>query len=232
MLLLLAGIAIVFALYFYYKGIEQGGDVSVLSPIQGAYSWITVVLSFLFLGEEIFFMKILSIFLIVVGILLTSTDIKKFKYIKSEKGVRLALMAMFLLGLQFFLMGVVTKETTLFGLHSVATDPINLFVFSNSINPAIFILLAIFKKEIPTYKEIKLKQVYPIIILSSIMFTFAWLVLNYGLSLGQVTLLIPISSLNPAISAILAVIFYKEKVVFNQKLGILTVLLGLVLISL
>ena len=231
-LLLIAGFCIVIGIYFYYKGIEIGGDVSILSPIQGSFSVVTVVLSFIFLKEVLYFSKVVAIILILIGIVVTSTDLRKLKQFHSKKGVKYALIAMILLGLQFFILGIVSKDITLFGVHSDPLTHNNLFIFTTLINPTLFILFAILKKQIPTVKDLQRKSVAPIILVTSIMFAIAWFVLNYGLSFGQVSLLVPVSSLNPAITVLLAANFYKEKLVLNQKLGILVVLLGLFLISL
>ena len=231
-LLLIAGFCIVIGIYFYYKGIEIGGDVSILSPIQGSFSVVTVVLSFIFLKEVLYFSKVVAIILILIGIVVTYTDLRKLKQFHSKKGVKYALIAMILLGLQFFILGIVSKDITLFGVHSDPLTHNNLFIFTTLINPTLFILFAILKKQIPTVKDLQRKSVAPIILVTSIMFAIAWFVLNYGLSFGQVSLLVPVSSLNPAITVLLAANFYKEKLVLNQKLGILVVLLGLFLISL
>jgi len=231
-LLLIAGVLMVLGIYSYYKGIEIGGDVSVLSPVQGSYSIITVILSVLILKESFSFLKSASIVLIFLGIFLTSTNLKKLKQLRTTKGIKYGLIALVCLGIQFFILGVVSKETTLFGLYSTSTHYMSVYFFTTIINPGLFILFALIKKEIPTLKEIKMKEVYPVILITYVMFAVAWIVLNYGLAKDQVSLLVPISSLNPAITVILAVIFYKEKLVFNQKLGILVVLAGLFLISL
>ncbi len=232
LLLLVAGFFIVLGIYFYYQGVEIGGDVSVLSPIQGSYSIVTVILSFIFLKEIMSFPKIAAIFLILFGILLASTDIRKLKQLQSKKGVNQALIAMILLGLQFFIMGIVSKDITIFGIHSDPLDYINLFIFTTIINPTLFILLAVAKKQVPTMKDFQRKNVALILIVTSIMFSIAWITLNYGMSFGQISLLVPVSSLNPAITVLLAAKYYKEKLVLNQKFGILTILLGLFLISL
>ena len=232
LLLILAGLSIVIGIYYYYKGIEIGGDVSILSPIQGSFSVITVVLSFIFLKEPVYFTKVMAIILILLGIILTSTDLKKIRSLHSEKGVKYVLIAMLLLGIQFFLLAIVSKDITLFGIRSDPLDHINLFIFTTIINPTFFVLFAILKKQVPTIADMKRKAVAPILIITAVMFAIAWFAMNYGLSFGQVTLLVPVSSLSPAITVILAVLFYKEKLVLNQKLGILTILLGLFLISL
>ena len=118
----------------------------------------------------------------------------------------------------------------IFNLHSPALDPVNLYIFSSLINTLFFVLFVTLRKKVPNIKECK--QIFSYAFINSIFFGIAWIVLNYGLSLGQVSLVIPISSLSPAITVVLAVIFFKEKLVLNQKLGILTIMLGLFLISL
>ncbi len=231
LLLSVGGFFMVFGLYNFYRAIEIG-EVSVVSTINGAYSMVAVFLAVLFLGENLTTLQIISIVTIFTGLFLTSTDLKKIKTFRKLKGVKGATLGMILQGVQFFLLGVVGKETLFLGQNSLATNYLTVFFFTGVINPSLFMSLAAIKKQIPKWKDIKQKYFPAIFFITTTMFVIAWLVLNYGLSNGNVSIVMPISSLNPAITVILAMVFYKEKLVLNQKLGILVVLMGLFFISL
>lgn len=58
--------------------------------------------------------------------------------------------------------------------------------------------------------------------------TFA---LYYGLNKGKASVVVPLSSIGPAITAILAVIFLKEQLSIQQIFGIVMILSGVVVLS-
>ena len=91
---------------------------------------------------------------------------------------------------------------------------------------------SLYRKGMVTKKDLKNKKIQLIFFICGIIYTIAWIIVNYSISAGFVSIVTPISSLSPAVIVILAVIFYKEKLVLNQKIGILTILSGLFLISL
>ena len=81
-------------------------------------------------------------------------------------------------------------------------------------------------------RDLKKNNIFWFVLVAQLIYTVAWAVINYGVSVGNTALITTISSLYPAITVILALIFYKEKLVLNQKIGILIILIGLILISL
>jgi transporter family protein len=52
-----------------------------------------------------------------------------------------------------------------------------------------------------------------------------------GLTVADVSFLVPISSLYPAVTVILALIFFKEKLVKNQIIGVIIIITGLFFLS-
>nr|WP_048055491.1 EamA family transporter [Methanotorris igneus] len=66
---------------------------------------------------------------------------------------------------------------------------------------------------------------------SAIMIVLGSLLLYYGLYKGKASIVVPLSSIGPAITVILAVIFLKEQLTTNQIMGIFLILLGIILIS-
>lgn len=229
-LLIISSFLLVFGLLSFYLGIEIG-EVSVLSPISSSNTVITLILAFIFLKEEITSLKIISILLIMIGIFLISTDIRKIKHLKHVKGIGYAFISFLFQGIAFFILSVVNQDITILGINSSAPHFITVFFYSVTINALFFIGAALFKKEIPKLEDLKDNGIKIIFIINFFLFSFAWIIMNYGLSLGNVTLLLPVSSLSPAIMVILAMIFLKEKLVLNQKVGLLIVLFGLFLVS-
>jgi len=75
------------------------------------------------------------------------------------------------------------------------------------------------------YKLLSIFIIQPVIV------CIGWFAYIYGIGQDLVSIVTPISSLLPGVTVILALIFYKEKLVLNQKLGILGILVGVYLIS-
>ena len=207
------------AYYFFMRGFEIG-SLSVVSPIGGAYSAVTVFLALVFLGESLSAMKLIAIVLMISGILFTSADIAKIKNIRSQKGIKEALLAMIGFGVSMFILGFVSKQM----------DSLTLFVYVTFTQAPFFIMLSLLKGGTLSRRDLNFKLSL-ILVIQPIIVNFGWFFYIYGISQDLVSVVTPISSLLPGVTVILALIFYKEKLVNNQKLGILGILAGVYLIS-
>ena len=201
------------------KGFEVG-EVSLVSPISGSFSIITVILALLFLRESISIVKLSAVFLMIVGVFLTSTDITKIKSIKSQKGLKEALFAMIGFGLSFFILGFVSKRM----------NSLNIFIFASLSQALFFIVLSVMKRGLITKGDMNIK-LSSIFIIHSLIVNMGWFAYIFGVGKDKVSLVTPLSSLFPGITVLLALLFYKEKLVANQKLGIIGILVGVFLIS-
>jgi drug/metabolite transporter (DMT)-like permease len=229
-LLVLAGLVQVVAIYNFYKSMKIG-EISIVTPISGSYSLVTILLLIVLLGQKLSALTIFSIILLIFGIVLTSTDLKKLKHIHTVKGVKEALLALLFWGLYFFITELIIKDTT-FIFHFPETNGLTVFFYSGlSIGFSVGIF-GFINKGFIRIKELIKKKLFFRINLIQFIYVLAWVVVNYAISKGNTALITAVSSLFPAVTVILALIFYKEKLVFNQKLGILTILIGLFLISL
>ena len=102
-LLFVGSVMQVFAIYNFYQSMKIG-EVSIVTPISGSYSIITVLMLLLLLGQKLNLMTISAIFILIIGIILTSTDLKKIKHIHTVKGVKEAVIALLMWGSYFFLL--------------------------------------------------------------------------------------------------------------------------------
>ncbi|ADG13567.1 EamA family transporter [Methanocaldococcus infernus] len=57
------------------------------------------------------------------------------------------------------------------------------------------------------------------------------LILYYALYKGKASIVVPLSSIGPAITVVLSLIFLKETLSINQVLGIILILIGIFLLS-
>jgi len=238
-LIVLLGLIDVIAVYSFFRSFELG-EVSIVTPISAAFSFVTVILAILFLGEKPSLLKIASIILIVLGIILASIDLRKLKNFKTAKGVKESLIALFLWGIYFFVLGFISRNLLPVYLskynlplaEGMKIVAINIFIFTGIFNSLFMLLYPVLKKEIIKPADLKIKYMLLLFIINTFLYTLAWAAVNYGLVQEMISLVTPVSSLYPAITVILAVIFLKEKMVLNQKIGVLTILFGVFLISL
>ncbi|MBD3203563.1 EamA family transporter [Candidatus Woesearchaeota archaeon] len=218
LLILFIGSAVNIAAYFGFLKALQLGEVSIVSPISAVYAVVTVLLSILFLNENLYFIQVFSIIGAVIGTALVSTDIKNIHKFHTIRGVKYAFYPLFGWGIFLFLIGIVESR-----IGWIMT-----FFLSNLIVAAqsIFIYFII-KKDLEIEKS-TIKRFTVINILTLL----AWLSLNIGFSVSLVSVVSVVSSLSPLVSVILAVYVLKEKLLLNQKIGIGLILISLILLSL
>jgi len=228
-LLIVFGFSQVISFVNFYRSMKIG-ELSIVIPISASYPLVTVLMMILLLNAQLTLLTIIAIIVIVLGIVLTSTDLRKLKYLHKAKGVKESLIVLVVWGLYFFIISVVGNNTILFGINFPETHFMAVFFYTTIINGGLTTLYAIYKKGIPKKKDLE-KKTFIIFIINTLIYTGAWIFLNYGMGVGKPALIAPISSIYPMITVMLAVIFYKEKLVLNQKIGILTILIGLFMIS-
>ena len=123
-------------------------------------------------------------------------------------------------GVSMFILGFVSKQM----------DSLTLFVYVTFTQAPFFIMLSLLKGGTLSRRDLNFKLSL-ILVIQPIIVNFGWFFYIYGISQDLVSVVTPISSLLPGVTVILALIFYKEKLVNNQKLGILGILAGVYLIS-
>ncbi|AEH07528.1 EamA family transporter [Methanothermococcus okinawensis] len=69
-------------------------------------------------------------------------------------------------------------------------------------------------------------------VISAVMVVVGSLLLYYALHKGRASIVVPLSSIGPAITTILAVVFLKEHLSHFQIFGIVLIIVGIILISL
>jgi transporter family protein len=217
----------VFGFVNFLIGIRKG-HLSLITPIVSSFAVVTVILSIIFLKETLSITQVIAIAVIIFGIIFTSTDLRRLSNLKTIKGVSNAILAFFFWGLLVFFSDITINR--LVSTNGILFGIITLYLYTSVISVVLVLVMALFNRE-QNLKIPNKNQVLRLIILVLI-FKVGWGMLNYGFVVGKISIIAPVASLSPAVTVILAQIFYKEKLVTNQKLGILTILFGLVLISL
>jgi drug/metabolite transporter (DMT)-like permease len=200
----------------FYKGLEIG-PVSLVIPIISAHFILVILLSGLFLGENISSVQALGLAIVTVGIVFSSMTVGNpfLGGIHLGKGVSYALLTMACAGLFIFGVGAMSKELGWF-------LSIYLIRFSG-----LLILLPI---QITT-RNMSLKSPSITIVLVAAMVGIlqfiALAVYSIGAQVGSVSSLAAGFSIYPIIPIVGGFIFFHEKLVPRQGFGIVLVLVGL-----
>ena len=219
--LAISGFLYMIATLAFYKGLKEG-QVSLVSPIGASWVMITIILSVIFLKEVLQTNQIIAIILIILGIVLVSADvggILRIKKLTSFAGIKEGLIAMFGWGLSLFLVIPASKGLGWF-------LPVFLLRLFTILFLASYILFSKQSFKI-NFQPPLLALILPIGLLDMIAF-FAY---SFGVGGGYTSIVAPIAASFPIVTIILARIFFKEKFILTQVFGIVSVIIGLILIS-
>lgn len=205
----------------FYKSLKVG-KVCIVMPVASCWAMITVVLSMIFLGESLDMAQVLGIVFAIFGAALVSfrfSDLKKLDMKKhANKGVEYAVVAAFAYGTNFVLIDVLVSEVGWFlSILFIEIIVVSLLLFYSGA----------MKSDISFPKN-----VFQFVVLVGILDATAYLSYGIGVTSEFGSIVAPIAASSPAISILLAKIFFKEELEINQKIGIVSVLAGLVLLAL
>ncbi len=204
----------------FYKGLKVG-KVGVVSPIVNAWSLVAVSLAILFLGESLSRFQPLAIILVIVGAVFTSFKLKDLRSLNlknAEVGVGYALAAFFSFGIGFTIIGMLVREINWF---------IPVYLMKILQMPLLLGYSGVTRQRF-SFPRRTLFWILMIGVLETIAFSFYGL----GLSYAYTSLLAPIVAAAPVVTVILARIFFRERFDASQAIGISSVLVGIVLLSL
>jgi len=202
----------------FYKGMAME-KLSVMSPLAASFPIITIFLSISILGESLLLNQWLGVIVSISGLFLVSIDIKTFK-LRNNRGIVLGLFAMLSWGVTVFATGLLVIRTN--WLYAAVVFRVITMIFA-------FLYFKIRKFDLSIGKvDNKILLILSLIGISEIAGT---LFFNLGVTSEAISLVTPIAALYPAIALILGIIFLKERLLKIQKIGIIGILAGLVLIS-
>lgn len=206
----------------FYRGMEKG-LVSLVSPLGSTWSLVTAVLGVIVYHEILETHQLLAVTSIIIGILIISvnlTSIFQTKKIEFLTGVREGILSMLGWGVAWFLTVIPTRNLDWF-------LPVFLFRIILIIMLAAYIAL---RKQsfVPQKSHLPL---LPLLIIG-LFDMLAFMSLSIGISQTNSSIIAPIASANTIVVIGLAVVFLKEKLKFNQMIGIIGILIGIILISL
>lgn len=195
-------------------------NVSLTGTIVSSYAALTVVLSILFLHETITLSQSAAIVIIFVGILLSTLDFADLKSRKliTNRGVKLAWLAMVSYGVYFAFIKIPVKEIGWF--------------WPNYLTFLLFPLIYLYSKlqgialQKPNYKNALLPMIVCTLLLRIGDFSF-----NIGISQGLTAIVAPIAGAYPTLFAVLGFLVFKDPIKRQQVVGIIVTLIGIVALS-
>jgi len=212
------GILFIIALVAFYQALKIDSS-SIVGTIASAFAAVSVILSLIFLKEHISSYQTISILIIFFGVIMSSLELDRLKKGKLtlSKGIVLALIAMFLWGIYFTFIKIPVSKLGWFW-------PTYITYLSF---PLVLFFLKLKKIRIRQPSKLDLKPIISSVILTG----GAEFSYNYAISDGSVALVAPIAGSYPALFVLLSFIIFRDPVTRQQMLGILSTLLGIILLA-
>lgn len=216
-----AGITGVIGYIFMYRGFQRG-NLSVVAPITASWAVITALLAVFLFQETLSPIQIVGIIAVFFGIFFTSTNLTELRAsFKQRKvaGVSDAVIAMIAWGISYALLKPITS----------AVGPIMALLF---LKLAAVAVLFSWTGATKTKISLPSKTVFFFIGAAGLLDFLAYLSFNFSLTTQYVSIVSSIVATALAVTIALAYVFLKEHLVRNQKIGIIAILAGIILISL
>ena len=196
-------------------------NASLVGTIAASFTAITVVLSILFLGENITLGQTAVIVLIFIGIILSTLnfgELRRGDFIK-DKGVRLALFSMLAWGIYFAFIKILVRQIGWFLPHYI----------SFLLFPLIFLYMKL--RNIPLEKPNKKNGVLLLVIISAILVRIGDFSFNLAIGRGLTSIVAPIAGSYPTLFVFLSFLIFKDPIKKQQILGIIITIIGIFFLS-
>lgn len=211
---------------FLYRAFQKG-VVSIVSPIASSAAGFSVIVAIVLFKEQVSFLGLVGVALILLGILITSTDYKdlrkSFSKANLTNGVPEAIISMILLGFWFPLWDrfVGDKEWLFWLIVSKFIMGIMLCIYFYLTNKG--------NKILSGYRSV-IKILIPVAILDALAYLgTTW---GYSVTVNTTSLITVIANAYSLPTIILAYFILKERVSRQQVIGIASMIAGIVVSSL
>lgn len=213
--LILSGIATGASWLCYFKALQLG-DINKVVPIDKSSTVLTILLAFIFLGEQITAIKGIAIVLIALGTFLMiekkKTDTEKSK---SKSWLIYAVLS-----------AVFASLTSILGKIGIEGVESNLgTAIRTSVVLVMAWLLVFAKGKQHTVKEVP-KSELAYICLSVVATGGSWLCYYKALQDGPASAVVPIDKLSIVVSIIFSYIVFKEKLSVKSSIGLVMIIAG------
>ena len=221
-LILLSSFLYFVATLAFYKGLVKG-QISLVTPVGSSWPLITIILSVIFLREFLQLNHTIGFALIIFGIIFVSLNIKevlKIKKFATLPGSVEGVIAMVGWGISLFLIVPVSRTVGWF-------LPVLILRAFGILFATGFIMLTQYSPRI----NFKI-SFFTLFFLIAFLDMIAFFGYGFGVKEASASIIAPIAASSPAVTVVLARIFFRESLFLNQIFGIISIITGLILISL
>jgi uncharacterized membrane protein len=214
------GVLLIIGCFLYYEAYRSVNRV-IVGTIAQSFPAITVILSLIFFSERTSFFQAVGIFIIFLGMFLSIFNISEFRrrILTIDKGFIFAFGAMITWGIYFAFIKIPVDKVGWFWPNYITF----------SLFPLIFLYMKIkkIKLESPINKNVAIPFFVSRVLVRTAEFSY-----NFAISKGMVAIVAPIAGANVTLFVILAFIFFKDPIKKQQIVGIVTTLIGIIVLSL
>lgn len=198
------------------------GPVAVVTPIVSANTVVVILLAVVFLGERLGLGQSLGAGIAIVGVVLSSTDLRRVRAggRPVSKGVLIGLVVLVGGGLWTYYIGILSKELGWF-----------LPVYLSRIVTVVILLPVQVARGRSALSEITAKMGLTVAVVG-ILETGGMFALARGMEVGVVSIVAITLTLYPVVPILGGIFMFREKLALNQMAGLALVLAGLVALGL
>ncbi len=218
--IILALLAAIGALSLYKA--MQVGKLSIVVPVSHVYAAIIVVIGFLFFGERLTSLQFTAVIFTIIGAILVSlkfSELKKFKFSQTSKGIPYALVTMVSWGIVTSMLKIIVLELGVF---------VTTLYFESIVLAIAFVPMLLGAVKLKKIKKGDIK----IAALIGLVAAVAVLAYNAALSMELVSIVGPLSAASLMVTVVLSWLFLKERIELNQKLAVLMIFAGILMLAL
>lgn len=203
-----------------YEGINRG-NASLIGTVSGSFGALVAILSVIFLGESLNSLQVISIFIVLLGLILSSLDLKKFniRQLLTDKGISFAIISLILWAIYFTFVKIPIRQIGWFWPAYISWWGFPLVL--------LYLKTKSIKINIP-----KDKKHVSFLLLNAIISTIALFSFNIAAARGQSSIIAPIASSYPALFALLAYFVFKDRLTKQQIIGMVITLGGIISLGL
>jgi transporter family protein len=207
----------------YFRALEKG-NVSLVGTAAASFGMVTTIMSVVVFGESIKFIQGIGMSLTFIGIILVSLNFRELKNkelgkIISDKSILLALFAAVAWGTYFTFVRIPVEKIGWFW----ANYPLNFFFI-------FFLLTRGVRKNLS--KIFINKKTLLTVFIYTVLVNMAMFGYNLGITYGNNSLVAPITGSYIILYVLLAGYIFREPLTIQQKTGMVSSVIGIVLISL
>jgi drug/metabolite transporter (DMT)-like permease len=214
----------VIALLVLFNGYKVG-KVSVVAPVTASYAGVSAIFGYLFLGEVFGLHKTVGLFILLIGIVLVSIDFKELRdglqLNDFAKGLPQALIVLIYYGI----------GTPIWGKFIDQPGWASILIISLIVDVIVLSIIVVWrwKKDRLRFSDFKYSKSF---VVASILLAGMFLGYNWGFRFSTETIvIIALASTYPATIALFSYFYLKERLAVNQYIGIVTIIIGVVLLA-